>query len=108
MKMSQEQIERAINKMISVIKPNDVLSVDIEVHPLGLDEVKYEYYLNITYIVPDDSEFLRSSNMRYSDYNKMKWNKEILDNLKGYLGIDVIINSSGVSSESYHNRMENN
>jgi short-subunit dehydrogenase len=58
--------------------------------------------------VPDDSEFLRSSNMRYSDYNKMKWNKEILDNLKNYLGIDVIINSSGVSSESYHNRMKNN
>jgi hypothetical protein len=108
MKMSQEQIERAINKMIGIIKPNDVLSVDIEVHPLGLGEVKYEYYLNITYIVPDDSEFLRSSNMRYSDYNKMKWNKEILDNLKGYLGIDVIINSSGVSSESYHNRMKNN
>jgi hypothetical protein len=108
MKMSQEQIERAINKMISVIKPTDVLSVDIEVHPLGLDKVKYEYYLGITYIVPDDSEFLRSSNMEYSDYNRMKWNKEILDNLKNYLGIDVIINSSGVKSESYHNRMKNN
>jgi hypothetical protein len=108
MKMSQEQIESAINKMISIIKPNDVLSVDIEVHPIGLDEVKYEYYLNITYIVPDDSEFLRSSNMRYSDYNKMGWNKEILDNLKNYLGIDVIINSSGVSSESYHDRIKNN
>ena len=105
--MSQEQIESAINKMISIIKPNDVLSVDIEVHHLDLG-VKYDYYLNITYVVPDDSEFLRSSNMRYSDYNKMKWNKEILDNLKGYLGIDVIINSSGVSSESYHNRMKNN
>jgi hypothetical protein len=108
MKMSKEQIERAINKMISIIKPNDALSVDIEVHHLGLGEVKYDYYLNIKYVVPNDSEFLRSSNMRYSDYNKMKWNKEILDNLKGYLGIDVIINSSGFSSESYHNRMKNN
>lgn len=105
--MSQEQIERAINKMINIIKPNDVLSVDIEVHPLGLgDEVKYEYYLSITYVVPDDSEFLRSSNMRYSDYVKMKWNKEILDNLKNYLGIDVIINNSGISSESYHQKMK--
>lgn len=105
--MSQEQVERAINKMINIIKPNDVSSIDIEVHNLGLgDKVKYEYYLNIMYVVPDDSEFLRSSNMRYSDYNKMKWNKEILDNIKNYLGIEIIINSSGVSSESYHQKMK--
>ena len=106
--MSQEQIESAINKMISIIKPNDVLSVDIELHPIGLDEVKYEYYLNITYIVPDDSEFLRSSNMRYSDYNKMKWNREILDNFRNYLGIYTLINSSVVMSESNYQKMKNN
>ena len=107
MKMSQEQIERAINKLINTIKPNEVLSVDIELHPFGLVG-KYEYYLGITYIVPDDSEFLRSSNMRYSDNNRMKWNKEILDNLRNYLGIDVIISNSGVMSESYHQKMKNN
>jgi hypothetical protein len=107
MKMSQEQIERAINKMINVIKLNDVLSVDIEVHHLDLG-VKYDYYLNITYVVPDDSEFLRSSNMRYSDYNKMTWNKEILDNLKNYIGIDTLINSSVVMSESNYQKMKNN
>lgn len=107
--MSQEQVERAINKMINIIKPNDVLSVDIEVHNLGLgDKVKYEYYLDIMYVVPDDSEYLRSSNMRYSDYNKMKWNKEILDNIKNYLGIDIIISSSGICSESYHQKMKDN
>lgn len=103
--MSQEQIERAINKMINAIKPNDVLSIDIEVIPLEVTS-KYEYYLNITYVVPEDSEFLRNSNMRYSDYVRMKWNKEILDNLKNYLGIDIIINSSGVRSESYHQKMK--
>jgi hypothetical protein len=109
MKMSQEQIERAINKMISIIKPNDVLSVDIEVHPIGGGiEVKYEYYLDIRYVVPDDSEFLRSSNMRYSDYNKIKWNKEILDNLRNYLGIDTLINSSVIVSESNYQKMKNN
>jgi hypothetical protein len=105
MKMSQEQIERAINKMINVIKLNDVLSVDIKVYHLGLG-VKYHYYLNITYVVPDDSEFLRSSNMRYSDYNKMTWNKEILDNLKNYMGIDTLINSSVVMSESNYQKMK--
>jgi hypothetical protein len=107
MKMSQEQIERAINKMINVIKLNDVLSVDIKVYHLDLG-VKYDYYLNITYVVPDDSEFLRSSNMRYSDYNKMTWNKEILDNLKNYIGIDTLINSSVVMSESNYQKMKNN
>lgn len=107
MKMSQEQIERAINKMINIIKPNDVLSVDVEIYPLGLGVgTKYEYYLSITYVVPDDSEFLRSSNMRYSDYVKMKWNKEILDNIKNYLGVDIIINNSGICSESYHQKMK--
>ena len=103
--MSQEQIERAINKMINVIKLNDVLSVDIKVYHLGLG-VKYDYYLNITYVVPDDSEFLQSSNMRYSDYNKMTWNKEILDNLKNYMGIDTLINSSVVMSESNYQKMK--
>ena len=103
--MSQEQIERAINKMINVIKLNDVLSVDIKVYHLDLG-VKYDYYLNITYVVPDDSEFLRSSNMRYSDYNKMRWNKEILDNLKNYMGIDTLINSSVVMSESNYQKMK--
>jgi len=106
--MSQEQIERAINKMIGIIKPTDVLSIDIKVLPIGLDEVKFEYYLNITYIVPDDSEFLRSSNMRYSDYNKMKWNREILDNFRNYLGIYTLINSSVVMSESNYQKMKNN
>ena len=105
MKMSQEQIERAINKMINVIKLNDVLSVDIKVYHLDLG-VKYDYQLNITYVVPDDSEFLRSSNMRYSDYNKMTWNKEILDNLKNYMGIDTLINSSVVMSESNYQKMK--
>ncbi len=101
--MSQEQIERAINKMINVIKPNDVLSIDIEVTPLEFAS-KYEYYLSIMYVVPEDSEFLRSS--KYSDFNKTKWNKEILDNLKNYLGIDVLINNSGVRSESYYQKMK--
>jgi short-subunit dehydrogenase len=46
--------------------------------------------------------------MRYSDYNKMKWNKEILDNLRNYLGIDVLINNSNVMSETYYQKMKNN
>jgi hypothetical protein len=44
--------------------------------------------------------------MRYSDYNKMTWNKEILDNLKNYMGIDTLINSSVVMSESNYQKMK--
>lgn len=105
--MSKEKIERSISKLISGIRPKDILSIDVEVYHLGLGEnFKYDHYLNITYVVPDDSEFLRRSNMRYSDFVKIKWNKEILDNIKNYLGIDIMINSSVIMSESYYKKNE--
>jgi hypothetical protein len=62
--------------------------------------------MNITYIVPDDSEYLRSSNMRFSDNTRINWNYEIKKSIKGYFNVDVIINSTGIKSESYYNKQK--
>jgi hypothetical protein len=102
MKMSQEQIEKSINKMITIIKPNGVLGIEFKMSPIDNDE----YYFDITYIVPDDSIFLRSSNMRNSDLTKTEWNGEIRNFVKNYLGVDIIINNSGIMSESYYQKMK--
>jgi short-subunit dehydrogenase involved in D-alanine esterification of teichoic acids len=64
--------------------------------------------MNITYIVPDDSEYLRSSNMRDSDNTRIKWNSEIKNSIKNYFNIDVIINSTGIQSESYYIKQKEN
>jgi hypothetical protein len=74
--------------------------------PLGIRDD--EYYMNITYIVPDDSEYLRSSNMRDSDNTRIKWNSEIKNSIKNYFNIDVIINSTGIQSESYYIKQKEN
>ena len=104
--MSEEQLTKLIKKMTNLIKPNGVLGITFRLEPLGIRND--EYYMNITYIVPDDSEYLRSHNMRNSGDIRIKWNYEIKNSIKNYFNTDVIINSSGISSESYHNRQKEN
>lgn len=104
--MSEEKLTKLIKKMTDVIKPNGVLGITFRLEPLGIRDD--EYYMNITYIVPDDSEYLRSHNMRNSDDIRIKWNYEIKNSIKNYFNTDVIINSSGISSESYYNRQKEN
>jgi hypothetical protein len=106
MKMSEEQLTNAIKKLTNVIKPNGVLGITFRLEPLGIRND--EYYMNITYIVPDDSEYLRSHNMRNSDDIRIRWNYEIKTAIKNYFNTDVIINSSNISSESYYNRQNEN
>ena len=101
--MSYKQKEMAINKMINIIRPNGVLDIEFEMSSAGNNE----YYFGITYVVPDDSIFLRSSDMRYSDSIKREWNAEISKNIRNYLGVVVKIINSGIRSESYHQKMKN-
>jgi len=66
---------------------------------------KDEYYMSVTYIVPDDSQYLRSHNMRQSDLFRMELNDELKRNIWAYLNVRVIINSTGIRSESYNERV---
>ena len=107
--MSEEKLTKLIKKMTNVIKPNGVLGITFRLEPLGIRDD--EYYMNITYIVPDDSEYLRPHNkftaMRNSEgLIRIRWNNEITTAIKNYFNTDVIINSSNISSESYYNRQK--
>jgi hypothetical protein len=102
--MKQETLERLINKMIKHIKPNGVSELIYELRPA--DNTGDEYYMGVTYVVPDDSEYLRSSNMRNSDFNRKSWNTEITKTIKDYFDVRVIINDSSIQSESYYSRQK--
>lgn len=104
MKMNQRQLEKMIGKMINVIKPNGVSFMEFKLDPLDIHG--NEYYMDVEYVVPDDSEFLRSFNMRNSDMIRRQWNEEISKTISNYFDVEVIIGSSGVSSESYYKRLK--
>ena len=104
MKMSQENLENAIRKMLSVIKPTEVSFVDFDLTPIDKDE----YYMSISYIVPDDSPILKvKTSPRVYDDLRMKWNEEMKKNLKNFFNAKVIITSTGLSSESWYKQQLN-
>ena len=105
MKLSEEKLTKLIKKMINVIKPNGVLDIEFRLVPLGIRDD--EFYMEIKYIVPDDSPLLNmgKSPRSFNDI-RMGWNNEIKKSIKNYFNTDIIINSSGVSSESYHNKQK--
>lgn len=100
MSMNPKQLKMMIGKMMNVIKPNGVSDMGFVLGPLDDNE----YYMGVTYVVPDGSEFLRRDNVNKTDVYRGQWNREIKNTIKNYFDIDVIINSSGVQSESYFNR----
>jgi hypothetical protein len=102
MSMNQTQLEKMIGKMFNIIKPNEVSDMGFNLEPLDNNE----YYMRVTYVVPDDSEYLRSNNMRNSDYVRSLWNREIKNTIKDYFGVDVVISSSNITSKSYYNRQK--
>jgi hypothetical protein len=105
MKMSEDKLTKLIKKMINVIKPNGVLDIEFRLVPLGIRDD--EFYMNVTYVVPDDSPLLKmgKSPRSFNDI-RMGWNNEIKKSIKNYFNTDIIINSSGVSSESYYNKQK--
>lgn len=104
MRMRQEILDKLINKTIKHIKPNGVSELIYTLEPT--DDTGDEYYMMVTYVVPDDSEYLRSSNMRNSDFNRKSWNTEITKTIKDYFDIRIIINDSSIQSESYYKRQK--
>jgi len=102
MSMNQKQLEKMIGKMINIIKPNGVSGMEFNLEPIDDNE----YYMNVTYVVPDGSEFLKRDNTNKTDVYRDQWNREIKNTIKNYFNVDVIINSSSITSESYHNRLK--
>lgn len=106
--MDEKTLTKLINKMIGVIKPKHVLDIKYTLEPMG-DGDDDHYYMSINYIVPDDSPLLKmGKSLRSLNDIKMEWNHEIKKSIKNYFNVDVIINSTGMSSESYHNNQKEN
>ena len=104
MKMSKEKTVQSVNKLVNALKPDGVVHIESEIDPVDIHG--NEYYIHITYVVPNDSKFLNRDNIRKTDYYRDVWNRDLTQYLKNYLGVNVIISSSSISSESYHNRLK--
>jgi hypothetical protein len=104
MRMRQEILDKLINKMIKHIKPNGVSELIYTLEPT--DDTGEEYYMKVTYVVPDDSKYLKvNPNTRAIPVNyRHWWNREIQKTIKDYFDINVIINNSGTRSESEYKR----
>ena len=99
--MSEERLTKLIKKMINVIKPNGVSHIEFRLEPIPIRDD--EYYIILTYIVPDDSEYLAPSHMRSMHNIKYNWNYEIRKSIKDYFNTVVIVSLSNIASESYYN-----
>lgn len=99
MKMSQKNLEKMITKMVSVIKPNGVSHIEFEIDPID----KNEYYMSVKYVVPNDSPYLKmDTSPRTLNHIRGEWNSSLSKSIKNFFDTEVIINSSGISSESFY------
>ena len=106
MQMSKEKTVQSVNKLVNALKPDGVIHIESEIDPVDIHGD--EYYIHIIYVVPNDSKFLNRDNIRNTDYYRNVWNRDLLQYLKNYLGINVILSSSSINSESYYNRLKDN
>lgn len=104
MSMSKENLEKNIKKMLSVIRPDGVLMIDFELDNFFRSD--NEYSLSLTYVVPDNSPYLKLSNKGFSDDTRTRWNKEIKKSIENYFDTGVLINQSGLSSETFYKQQK--
>jgi hypothetical protein len=93
---------KLIRRYLNISKPEGVSKITFEITPVG-DES--EYYMKITYVVPDDSKYLKVNDknlipVRY----RYEWNHQITKDLKDYFGLKTYINQSGTRNENFYNR----
>ena len=84
--------------MLVLIKPNGVLSIEFSLEKMFDNDD--EYYMSMTYIVPDDSPYLNSGNRTI----RIVWDTEIRKTIENYFKVRVIINNTSVSSETFHKK----
>ena len=83
--MNLDRDTKLIRRYLNISKPEGVSKVTFELTPVG-DES--EYYMKITYVVPDDSKYLKVNDknlipVRY----RYEWNHHITKDLQDYFGL---------------------
>jgi hypothetical protein len=88
---------KIIKRYLDITKPSGVSDIEFELRPTG---DKDEYYMSITYIVPDGSKYL--SYVVTKNVARNEWNYQIIKDIQNYFGLRVIINNSGTRSEKFN------
>jgi hypothetical protein len=94
---------KLIRRYLNISKPFGVSNIEFDLEPTG---DKGEYYMDITYIVPDGSEYLQQDmpidfRQGYVNY-RYNWNYHITKDIYNFFGLKVIINNSGTRSEKFN------
>ena len=89
--------------MLNIIKPPGVIDIDFKLDEVSVNDSNY-YYMDISYIVPDKSEYLNG--FKDSTRIRMDWNNEIRKTISDYFGVRVMINATGIVSEPYYKIMK--
>ena len=95
-----ERDNKLIRRYLNISKPLGVSDIDFDLEPTG---DKDEYYMNITYLVPDGSELLKINPFAGGEKSRYNWNHQISKDVKNYFGLIVIINNSGIRNEKFNN-----
>lgn len=89
---------KLIRRYLNLSKPNGVSDIEFDLEPTG---DKGEYYMSITYIVPDDSELLKVNPFAIHRDSRYYWNHHITKDIYNFFGLKVIIGNSGISSKKF-------
>jgi len=93
---NENKIRSVVKKIINLHKPEGVNDIEFDLEKIDKDE----YYLELTFIVPADSNKLTKS---FMDTPRI-WGREIKEVIKNYIGIKVIISSVGIRSAEFNPR----
>ena len=99
-KIPEDKLKKMIRKILDIIKPKDVLYIEFKLDEFYGDD----YYISLDYVVPDKNEVFKS--LKNSDELRTEWNRTIKKSLQDILDIRVIIGSSGITSETYYNKLK--
>jgi hypothetical protein len=100
--MDEKKLKDGIDRLKNMIKPNGV--IDIEYTLKHIED--NEYYMSVTYIVPDGSPYLNNLSRVESNMFRVDLNNELKRNILSYINVKVIITSSSIAAESYHKGRE--
>lgn len=99
MNKKEKEIYNRLNKLIPLIKPDGVLDITFKIEQFDDNR----FHCNITFIVPDDSEYLK---MTRSIDKRIEWSREITDKAWLFLNIRLIPSSTSISSKSHIERQK--
>lgn len=99
MALSITNLNKVVRRLLDVIKPLGVIHVDFTITRLD----RKNYYLYLTYVVPDSSEYMKHNN-KYDP--RSNWNSAINKTLQSFLGVHFLITQTGLQAESYYKQQK--